>query len=83
MKRANVYAILTVCLALGACTRERVNASSMDPSAVVVEAARDPNVVDLDQPGKFPVVTAQRRLVTETLDANGVVAPDVDRKSVV
>jgi len=65
--------------ALVGCTSQKVDAVSNTAPAVKVEQAPDPNLITVDKPERFPLVTATTRAEVSELVANGSVAPDVSR----
>ena len=83
MNKLTQYSCATLaaacCLAAGGCTRDVVAAKSIEPAEVKVEAAKDPKVVTVEHQEAFQLETATKLRITETLDANGIVTPDVSR----
>ena len=61
------------------CSSQKVDAVSNVAPAVKVEQAPDPNLITVDKPERFPLVTATSRAEVSELIANGSVAPDVSR----
>ena len=71
---------LAACLAMvSGCTSQKVDAVSNNLPTVTVEQAPDPNLITVDKPERFPLVTATTRAEVSELIANGSVAPDVSR----
>jgi hypothetical protein len=69
-----------LCLLTMNCTREaQVDAGTSDTQTVKVEETRGQNIVEVDHPDQFPLVTVEQRRVPTELRVTGVVAPDVDR----
>lgn len=75
---------ITLCLTVGfflaGCGKsDTAKADSTDtaPPAAQVEPDMDVNNVKVDDPGKFPVVTAGSRVATTDLNVTGVIGPDV------
>ena len=61
------------------CSSQKVDAVSNIAPAVTVEQVPDPNLIAVDKPERFPLVTATARAEVSELIANGSVAPDVSR----
>jgi cobalt-zinc-cadmium efflux system membrane fusion protein len=57
----------------------KADPASEAPPAAQVEAAGDPNIVKVDHPEQFPVVSAERYSAAPELNVTGVVSPDVSR----
>ena len=69
-----------LCLLNTNCTREaKVDTKTSDAATVKVEKAERQNIVEIDHPDQFPLVTVEQRHVLAELKVTGVVAPDVDR----
>src|SRR3989441_5274793 len=69
-----------LCLLNTNCTREaKVDTKSSDATTVKVEEAERQNIVEIDHPDQFPLVTVEQRRDLAELKVTGVVAPDVDR----
>src|SRR5262249_48826013 len=64
---------------LAGCGRETKVGRKVDPPAVKVEEAPDVNIIDVNNPGQFPLVAIQKRRVSDGLRTSAVVAPDVNR----
>jgi membrane fusion protein, heavy metal efflux system len=64
---------------LAGCSSEKVSAISNEFPAVKVEEVRDPNLITVDKPERFPLAKAVARAEVSELTANGSVAPDVSR----
>lgn len=73
-----VFAVSAGLAALTGCS-QKVDAVSNTAPVVKVEQAPDPNLITVDKPERFPVVTAATRAEVTELIANGSVAPDVSR----
>ncbi len=71
-----VFGASLVCLSTS-CSRES-NANA-PKSPVKIEAAPDPNSVDVDHPEQFALATVEQRRSFDELRVNGVVTPDVSR----
>ena len=75
---------LSCCAALGLLLTgcggkaEDVSKAGAPPDAKV-EKEQDVNVMQVDNPKQFPLVTASERFATSTLSATGTVAPDITR----
>jgi cobalt-zinc-cadmium efflux system membrane fusion protein len=65
----------------GGCSREsKVNAGAPNKTeAVKVDESPDVNVIKVDHPEQFPLVSVQTRATANELQTNGVVSPDVSR----
>lgn len=57
---------------------EKEGAHVEDSKAMVVKSS-NPNVVETDRPERFPLIEAEVRKVADEIQANGAVAPDVNR----
>jgi membrane fusion protein, heavy metal efflux system len=83
MKRINLVKLILVLGAAGAlvnCSQGvKSDPASEAPPAAQVETAGDPNIVKVDHPDQFPVVTAERYSAAPELNVTGVVSPDVSR----
>ena len=82
MNRKFPAVICMVAAALGAlssCSRGNVDAKTNDAPATTVERAADLNLVSVENPERFPLVTVASRREADQLTANGIVAPDVSR----
>ena len=82
MNRKFPAVICMVAAALGAlssCSRGNVDAKTNDAPATAVERAPDLNLVSVENPERFPLVTVASRREADQLTANGIVAPDVSR----
>jgi cobalt-zinc-cadmium efflux system membrane fusion protein len=69
--------LLPLVLSIASCSRQSVDAKDGEP--VKVDEAPDPNLITMDHPEQFPVVTIEMRRAPDQLLVNGVVAPDVSR----
>jgi len=63
-------------LLMAACSGSK---GGLDPSAVRVEKAPDPAVIEVRHPEEFALVTAEQRRLADEMQVNGVVTPDVNR----
>jgi cobalt-zinc-cadmium efflux system membrane fusion protein len=70
---AAALAILPLIL-LG-CTGTSTSAHDTAPSPI---SSRDPNVFEVDHPEQFPLCAVETRAAAESLDANGVLSPDIN-----
>ncbi|HZT30409.1 MAG TPA: efflux RND transporter periplasmic adaptor subunit [Bryobacteraceae bacterium] len=70
-----VTGIVLLCLLSAGCQRE--SSAKAAPVPVKVEAAPDPNTVEVDHPEEFPLIKAEARRVHDDLSVTGVVSPDV------
>jgi membrane fusion protein, heavy metal efflux system len=68
----------SLCLVLAACSRDP-KAAQPEQSEVKVEKAADPNLMEVDHPERFALVTVEQRPVADEIRVNGVVAPDLNR----
>jgi cobalt-zinc-cadmium efflux system membrane fusion protein len=73
------FAVSAGLAAMAGCSSQKVDAVSNTAPVVKVEQAPDPNLILVDKPGRFPLVTAAARAEVSELIANGSVAPDVSR----
>jgi membrane fusion protein, heavy metal efflux system len=82
MNRTSLWAGvgLAAAIAISGCSKNQsvVEASTVPP-AVQVETVQDSNVISVQRPERFSLVTATARAMIGQLGANGVVAPDVSR----
>jgi cobalt-zinc-cadmium efflux system membrane fusion protein len=63
----------------GCGARAKTDPSAEAPPPAVVEADQDVNIVKVDHPEQFPVVTATKRDTAPELHVTGAVTPDVSR----
>ncbi|HXY00855.1 MAG TPA: efflux RND transporter periplasmic adaptor subunit [Candidatus Limnocylindrales bacterium] len=75
-----LWSIAAVALLVCGCggKAEDVGKAGAPPDATV-EKEQDVNVMQVDNPKQFPVVTASERFATSTLSVTGTVAPDITR----
>ena len=72
--------LVAFCVFANGCDSGRANpAAEVPPSATVVHES-DSGVVKVDHPEQFPIVTAIEHQSAATLDATGVVGPDISRQ---
>ena len=71
--------LITVPLLLGGCGGKAPDAGSGAPPPTKVESEQDVNLFQVEDSGKFPVVTAERYFAAPTLSVTGTVSPDVSR----
>jgi len=69
-----VAAVLTGCG-----DKAKADPSTEAPPAAKVEKELDANLVKVDHPEQFPLVTASQHVATSDLNVTGVVSPDVSR----
>ncbi|MBZ5593179.1 MAG: efflux RND transporter periplasmic adaptor subunit [Acidobacteriia bacterium] len=74
----SLCAVLVLFLA-GCGAKAKTDPRAEAPPPAVVEADQDVNVVKVDHPEQFPVVSAVRRDAASELHVTGVVTPDVSR----
>jgi membrane fusion protein, heavy metal efflux system len=82
MKRTRLLVSLTVfvtLLPLGCGSREKVDAAAAAPPAAKVEEEPDLNIVKVDRPERFTMVSAGRREELPEIHVTGVVNPDVEK----
>lgn len=83
MKRSSLEKLILVLGAAGSllnCSQAmKSDPAAEAPPAAQVETAGDPNVVKVDHPEQFPVVTAVKYNTAPELNVTGVVSPDVSR----
>ncbi|HTB97041.1 MAG TPA: efflux RND transporter periplasmic adaptor subunit [Terracidiphilus sp.] len=70
---------MAVCLLMGACGKKFDPASGAVTSAQVLQASNS-DLVAIDRPQQFPLVTAARIDVPEILNVTGAVFPDIARE---
>ncbi len=85
MRRMLWQRSLAIVLALAAARCSRDVSAKQDPAETapppaVVEPELDANNFKVDDPGRFPLVTAGERMATPELSVTGVVSPDVSRQ---
>jgi cobalt-zinc-cadmium efflux system membrane fusion protein len=72
---------LAVSVALSGCgTQAKGDDSDTGPRKTAVEPDVNADSFKVDHPERFPLVTAESRMATPELPANGVVSPDVTRQ---
>ena len=71
--------MLTGCVLSGCGSKEKVNAASAAPPPPNVVEEPDLNIVKVDRPERFTLVTAGQREERPKLDVTGVVNPDVEK----
>lgn len=69
--------VVAMVLGLSACSHEKK--AEANPAPAVVEPAADPMLVQVDHPEQYPLAAVEARRLTEELESNGTVAPDVSR----
>jgi cobalt-zinc-cadmium efflux system membrane fusion protein len=83
MKRISPVILILVLGAAGSlvnCGQSvKADPASEAPPAAQVETAGDPNIVKVDHPEQFPVVSAEPYNAAPELNVTGVVSPDVSR----
>lgn len=81
MKRASFgLAVIAAIATLSACgSREKVNAASAAPPPPNVVEEPDLNIVKVDRPERFTLVTAGEREERPKVDATGTINPDVEK----
>ncbi len=83
MKRISLVKLILVLGAAGSlvnCSQAvKADPASEAPPAAQVETAGDPNIVKVDHPEQFPVVSAEKYNAAPELNVTGVVSPDVSR----
>lgn len=75
--RALLLGAIAVVLGLSACSHEKK--LEANPAPAVVVPSTDPMIVQVDHPEQYPLVPVESRRLTEELETNGTVAPDVSR----
>lgn len=76
---ATVLFVCTTFLFVG-CGKDQADASATAPPPLKVEQQSDSNVVKVDRPERFPVVTVGQHDALPALTVTGVVNPDVSRQ---
>jgi cobalt-zinc-cadmium efflux system membrane fusion protein len=71
--------VLTLALALTACSSGKADPSAEAPPKATVEPDLDANNFKVDHADQFPLVTAAERKAVPALNATGVVQPDITR----
>ena len=66
-------------LIFGGCGNGKVNPAMEAPPPVQVEHEQDLNVIQVDHPEQFPLVTASEHKAAPALNATGVIEPDIAR----
>jgi cobalt-zinc-cadmium efflux system membrane fusion protein len=72
----SLAAVLFLC---GCDSKEKIDPQAEAPPPAQVEREGDSSIVKVDQPSKFPLVTATARQATPEMNATGVVSPDISR----
>lgn len=65
--------------ALSSCSRSQADPKANEAPPTTVVPAPDPNILTVENAGRFAVATVAARRESDQLTANGVVAPDVSR----
>lgn len=77
---ACAFATLTLSMFLAGCaSKEKVDESAAAPPAAKVEEVHDVNVLEVERPERFPIVTVGELSVAPSLEVTGSVAPDVSK----
>jgi cobalt-zinc-cadmium efflux system membrane fusion protein len=77
---ACTFATLTLSMFLAGCaSKEKVDESAAAPPAAKVEEVHDVNVLEVERPERFPIVTVGELSVAPSLEVTGSVAPDVSK----
>ncbi|HKW33065.1 MAG TPA: efflux RND transporter periplasmic adaptor subunit [Candidatus Acidoferrum sp.] len=73
--------LVSICLGAGlaGCGDSKGDPKAEAPPPAKVEHEQDVNVISVDHPEQFPLVTAEEQRATSRLQATGVVSPDVSR----
>ena len=71
---------LALALFLAGCESGKADAAAEAPPPPKVEHENDGTLIKVDHPEQFPIVAASEYLSTATLNATGVVGPDVSRQ---
>jgi cobalt-zinc-cadmium efflux system membrane fusion protein len=81
LTRQTVLALVCACFALtlSACNGAKTNANAEVPPPASVRADFDPNNFMVERPELFPLVTATERKTVTTMNATGIVQPDIAR----
>ena len=79
---ATILSIILVCAAsfLSGCDSGKANAAAEAPPPAKVEHEADSSTVKVEHPELFPIATAGEYQAAATLNATGVVGPDVSRQ---
>ncbi len=64
---------------LSACTKSVADPRANETPPTTVEPAPDPSVISIDKPDRFTTVPVVTKSEVDQLQANGVIAPDVNR----
>ena len=67
-------------LLVAGCEKKTADPAAEAPPAATVEHEGEPGAIHVDQPGRFPLVTATAREATSELNVTGAVTPDVSRE---
>jgi membrane fusion protein, heavy metal efflux system len=77
---AGLIAMLTTCALLAGCgSKAKVDEAAAAPPPAKVEEVHDVNVLQVDGPNRFPIVTVGELSVAPSLEVTGAVAPDVSK----
>jgi cobalt-zinc-cadmium efflux system membrane fusion protein len=82
MKRSGVgtsVKFIALCLLLAGCGASKGDPKAEAPLPAQVEREQDANMIQVDDPGKFPLTTAVAHNSRSELVVTGVVAPDISR----
>jgi len=68
--------VVPAALLLSACSGQGAKATT---ATTTVETNSDPNLLSIDHPEQFPLVSVETRKIADILRVNGVVSPDISR----
>ncbi|HWZ34208.1 MAG TPA: efflux RND transporter periplasmic adaptor subunit [Bryobacteraceae bacterium] len=71
--------VIAAAVLIGCGDKAKADPSTEAPPAAKVEKELDANLVKVDHPEQFPLVTASQHVATSDLNVTGVVSPDVSR----
>jgi cobalt-zinc-cadmium efflux system membrane fusion protein len=71
--------VIAAAVLTGCGDKAKADPSTEAPPAAKVEKELDANLVKVDHPEQFPLVTASQHVATSDLNVTGVVSPDVSR----
>lgn len=72
-------ALIIALAALSACSRGVADPKANDAPPTTVESVPDPNLITVDKPERFELAPVTSRAEADQLQANGIIAPDVNR----
>jgi cobalt-zinc-cadmium efflux system membrane fusion protein len=73
-------ALSAVLLGVSGCEKAKSDPAAEAPPPTSIEHADDANVIHVDRPERFPLVTASSHEATSVLNVTGTVTPDISRE---